>query len=142
MAASSAFFQSGAYAVVGASSTRTKFGNKVLRWYQDAGLKVTPINPKESEIEGLQVTKTLKELTNPTTTSISVITPPAVTLQVLKDAVELDIQHIWLQPGAEDAAVKEAIANDSTLSSRTIHSGPCILVLGHQLLSQAKKSNL
>lgn len=42
---SARFFASSRYAVVGASTDRAKFGNKVLRWYQAHGLPVSPINP-------------------------------------------------------------------------------------------------
>ena len=41
------FLSQGPYAVVGASSDRAKFGNKVLRAYQSKGWKVYPINPRE-----------------------------------------------------------------------------------------------
>lgn len=39
--------------VVGASSDRSKFGNKVLRCYQSHGHNVVPINKRQSVIEGI-----------------------------------------------------------------------------------------
>ena len=41
-------------AVVGASSSRAKFGNKALRAFVAQGYRVLPINPNESEVEGLK----------------------------------------------------------------------------------------
>lgn len=41
-------------AIIGASSDRSKFGNKAVRAYKRKGFKVFPINPKESKIEGLK----------------------------------------------------------------------------------------
>lgn len=92
------FFASSHYAVVGASTNRAKYGNRVLRWcvlglparvgtqltlqttrYLDHNLPVDPINPREAQIEGLPVLSSLTQLKDPASTSISVITPPAVT---------------------------------------------------------------
>lgn len=84
---------------VGASTDRSKYGNKVLRWYLDRSMNVTPVNPKAPEVEGLETIKNLHELSKPTETAVSVITPPAVTLAVLKDAEACRIPFIWLQPG-------------------------------------------
>ena len=121
MPATQDFFRSASYGVVGASTDRSKFGNtvpfltsklasnkdflclclalQVLRWYMDRTLPVQPINPKASEIEGLKAIKSLRELSSPTSTSVSVITPPSVTLSVLKEAEELGVPSLWLQPG-------------------------------------------
>ncbi|HEB52172.1 MAG TPA: CoA-binding protein, partial [bacterium] len=44
------FLAVGAFAVVGASSNRDKYGNKVLRCYAQHGLPVTAVNPRASEI--------------------------------------------------------------------------------------------
>ena len=41
-------------AVIGASSDRHKFGNKALRAFQAEGHVVIPINPNESEVEGIK----------------------------------------------------------------------------------------
>lgn len=64
---------------------------------------------------------------------MSIITPPKVTLQVLKRAKELGISKLWLQPGAEDKAVLD-YARDAGLD--IIAGGPCILVSGPSLLTQ------
>ena len=48
------FLASGPFAVVGASTDRSKYGNKVLRCYQQHGHEVYPINPKAPEVEGLK----------------------------------------------------------------------------------------
>nr|MBP9592381.1 CoA-binding protein [Steroidobacteraceae bacterium] len=48
------FLRSEAYGVVGASSRRQKYGNKVLRCYQQNGRRAIPVNPHEELIEGLR----------------------------------------------------------------------------------------
>lgn len=42
-------------AIIGASSDRSKFGNKAVRAYAAAGHKVFPVSLKEKEIEGMRV---------------------------------------------------------------------------------------
>lgn len=39
------FISSKSFAVLGASADRSKYGNKVLLWYQSHGLDVVPIHP-------------------------------------------------------------------------------------------------
>ena len=45
----------------------------------------------------------------------------------------LGIPALWLQPGAEDAAVVEYI-KENGLSERVIYGGPCILVEGDDII--------
>ena len=87
-----------AFAVVGASTDRSKFGFKILRWYIDHGLgdSTTPINPKESHIEGLDVVKSLDDLPDEPQRSVSIITPPKVTLGVLQAAASKPARGTWI----------------------------------------------
>lgn len=81
----------------------------------------------------MKTVKSINELTNPTETSISIITPPKVTLQVLKDAKKISIQHVWIQPGGEDKVVYDFVKENSD-SIHVVLGGPCILVDGPSLL--------
>ena len=56
------FLKAQAFGVVGASSDRSKYGNRVLRCYQAKGLKAVPVNPKEKEIEGAACVSSVNEL--------------------------------------------------------------------------------
>ncbi|EAU91083.1 hypothetical protein CC1G_03251 [Coprinopsis cinerea okayama7 len=134
------FLSSPYYAVIGASKDQTKYGTKVLKWYQAREYKVTPLHPKESELEGLATLKSVSDLPNPKETSISIVTPPKVTLGALQLAKELDVPALWLQPGAEDEAVIEYIKEN--LADRVIYGGPCLLVSGDDIAQGLKKSNL
>ncbi|KAM5530531.1 hypothetical protein V8D89_015808 [Ganoderma adspersum] len=121
------------YAVIGASKDQTKFGTKVLRWYQVREKDVTPVHPKEDELEGLKTVRSIAELPSPSETSISVITPAKITLGILEQAKALDIPALWIQPGAEDDAVVTYI-KENGLESKVIYGGPCILVEGDGIL--------
>lgn len=113
------------FAVVGASQNREKYGNKVLRAYQQNKLDVVPINPTADEVEGIPAVPNLSALATPVD-GISVITPPKITEKVVQEAVDLGIKNIWLQPGAESlAAIKLAEQSDVNL----ISGGPCLLVV-------------
>jgi predicted CoA-binding protein len=120
-----AFFSSGAFGVVGASTDRGKFGNKVLRCYLQSGLTAVPVNPKESRIEGIDCVASLEELPD-TVRSISVITPPRVTDLVVDAAIRRGITGIWMQPGAESSS---AVAKCREHGINVIADGSCILVV-------------
>lgn len=112
------------FAVVGASQDRTKYGNKVLRVYQQNERDVVPVNPKADQVEGVKAYADLSSIPGEID-GVSIITPPAVTEQVVKDAVARGIRNIWMQPGAESqAAIK--LAKDA--GANVIAGGPCILV--------------
>ncbi|MCW8399685.1 CoA-binding protein [Legionella sp. PATHC038] len=119
-----AFFKSKAFAVIGASSNRGKYGNKVLRCYLQNGKKVYPVNPQEDQIEGLSVFPSVRDLPDEVE-SISIITPPAVTEKVVEDAIHKGIKNIWMQPGAES---NNAIQNCKQHKINIIAGGPCILI--------------
>ena len=91
-------------AVVGASSDRRKFGNKCVRAYQRAGYQVYPVNPRESEVEGLPAFPSLAEVPEPLD-RISVYLPPPVTLQALPVMAAKQAGEVWFNPGAADGAV-------------------------------------
>lgn len=119
------FLASPAFGVVGASANRYKYGNKVLRCYLQHGRRAIPVNPNEKEIEGIPCVATIADLP-PEVKSISMITPPQVTEQLVPVAIEKGITDIWMQPGAESAtAVKLCKENKINV----IADGSCILVV-------------
>ena len=126
------FLSSKAFGVVGASSNHDKYGNKVVRCYLQHKKTVYPINPKESKIEGLTCLPNIVKLPD-TVSSISVVTSPVITLEIVKTAINKGIANIWLQPGSENIdAIKLCNANNINL----IYGGPCILVtLGYKDLN-------
>jgi len=133
------FLSATRFAVVGASKDQSKFGTRVLKWYQARAFDVTPVHPKEGELEGVKTVNALSELPGPfDETSVSIITPPKVTLGILESAKELGIRALWLQPGAEDEAVIDYV-NSSGLSDRVILGGPCVLVEGDDVIRELVK---
>ncbi|KAH6659058.1 CoA binding domain-containing protein [Truncatella angustata] len=147
-----AFFSSPHFAVVGASNNPAKFGYKIFAWYTHHSLPATPINPGSASInvdsEAYPTKSSLSDLPSPKETSVSVITPPSATLKVLKEAKELGIPAVWLQPGTfddevlkfargkgEDGYGGEVIAGDGGRGSE----GWCVLVDGERGLKAVGK---
>ncbi|MRR34066.1 CoA-binding protein [bacterium] len=114
-----------AYGVVGASANRDKYGNKVLRCYLQNGYRAIPVNPREQEIEGVPCVATVMDLPDDVE-SISVITPPRVTDEVVEMAIRKGIKHVWMQPGAESPA---AVARCRESGINVIADGSCLLVV-------------
>ncbi|GAB4296706.1 MAG: CoA-binding protein [Desulfuromonadia bacterium] len=123
------FLSSPAFGVVGASSNRDKYGNKVLRCYLMRGKDAIPVNPNETTIEGVSCVPSLGALP-PSVKSISVITPPAVTERIVEEAIAAGIENIWMQPGSQSI---RAIERCREANLNLIADGSCILVvLGYQ----------
>jgi len=119
------FLAAEGFGVVGASSKPHKYGNKVLRCYQQNQHTVVPVNPVEKEIEGLACVTSVSELPDHVS-SISIITPPQVTEKVVEQAIAKGISNIWIQPGAESA---QAITACGEAGINLIADGSCVLVV-------------
>jgi predicted CoA-binding protein len=89
-------------AILGASTDRSKFGNKAVRAFQARGYTVYPVNPKGGEIEGLAVYKSLSEIpADVKLNRISVYLPPAIGLKTLPEIAQRGCDELWLNPGSE-----------------------------------------
>ena len=123
------FLQSATFAVAGASADRAKYGNIVLRAISqliqaDPDRRLFAINPNVESVEGVDAYASLHDLPE-TPRALSIVTPPAITGRVVQDAVDLGVDRIWMQPGAEDdRAIEMARRSGITV----IAGGPCLLV--------------
>ena len=119
------FLGASAFGVVGASSNRHKYGNKVLRCYLQNQRRVMPVNPVAREIEGLECVPSVTDLYDEVS-SISIITPPQETEKVVEQAIARGIKNVWMQPGAESA---RAVAACERAGVNVIADGSCVLVV-------------
>lgn len=111
-------------AVVGASNDLSKYGARVLAALLRHGIAAYPVNPRHESVQGVRAYPTLAALPRPVT-SVSVITPPAVTEQIVEEAAQAGARILWMQPGAESPA---AVRRVRALGLEVIHGGPCLLV--------------
>ncbi len=94
-------------AIIGASNDRSKYGNKSVRAHLQQGYTVYPVNPKESQIEGLPAFKSITDVpVRPQ--RISVYLPPTVLEKILPDIAAKGCDELWLNPGAESPSVLAA----------------------------------
>lgn len=119
------FLASPAFGVVGASADRNKYGNKVLRCYLQHGRTVIPLNPGQTAIEGLRCAASIDELPDEVQ-SLSMITPPSVTRQLVPLAIARGIRNIWMQPGTVHP---DAVALCHEKGVNVIADGSCVLVV-------------
>ena len=95
-------------AVVGASSSRSKFGNKALRAYLAEGHRVIPINPNETEVEGIPTYASVLDVPDAIDMA-TVYVQPDVAYRLLDEFERKGIPEIWINPGADsDELLAEA----------------------------------
>ena len=103
------------WAVVGASTDRAKWGNRVYRDLRAGGYRVFAVNPTMTEVEGDPAWPTLSSLPERPDV-VDFVTPPPETAKVVDEALSLGIRRLWFQPGAEDdAALDRAEAAGATV---------------------------
>ena len=86
-------------AIIGASSNRSKYGNIAMRAFRAAGYKVIPINPNESEVEGLPTYASVLDVPERIDMA-TVYVPPDIGERVIEDIAKKGIGEVWLNPGA------------------------------------------
>jgi predicted CoA-binding protein len=91
-------------AIIGASSDRNKFGNKAVRAFAARGFTVFPINPHETEIEGQKAYRSVLDVPG-TIDMATVYVQPDVGVQVMDELAAKQVGEVWLNPGADGAAV-------------------------------------
>ena len=93
--------------VVGASSDRSKFGNKAVRAFREKGYDVYPVHPKEAEIEGIKAYKSILDVPATHINMVTVYLNPAVGLKVIEEIAKKKCDEVWLNPGAESDELME-----------------------------------
>src|SRR5215510_1424307 len=93
-------------AVIGASSNRSKFGNKAVRAFASHGYTVIPINPHETEVEGLKAYASVLDVPG-SIDMATVYVPGSVGIRIMDELAKKNIPEVWINPGADDDAVLE-----------------------------------
>ena len=160
-AAAKTFFSSPRFGVAGASQNTHKFGYKgtttifttltllnwsdivaVLAWYHGRSLSVQPVTPSRPSIKisstTYQTVPSPSALPFPSETSLSIITQPSVTLQVLREAKEAGIPAVWLQPGSFDDEGLEYAKREFKAGGMG-GEGWCVLVDGDTAWNMARE---
>lgn len=148
--AAAKFFTASQFAVAGASSISSKFGYKIFHWYLQENLSAIPVNPTMPSItvsgKEFPTLPSPSKVSDPQHTSLSVITPPKITANLLREAKEAGILAVWLQPGSfTDVELKYAEENwpgaavGGYADEPQGHDGWCVLVDGYAAMEAAEK---
>jgi len=108
------FLRSKKIAVVGASNDPAKYGNIVFRKLKKQGYIVFPVNPDASWVAGQICYPTVQDLPEKVDGVVIVISP-AFTEEVVKDALQMGINNIWIQPGADSLEAVKLCENQKAL---------------------------
>jgi predicted CoA-binding protein len=150
-AAAKTFMSAKHIAVAGASSIPSKFGFQIYAWYLARNMSPIAMNPTQPSVsvygKDYDTIASPSKLAEPKDTSLSVITPPAITAKILKEAKEVGVKAVWLQPGSfDDDVLQYAIeafpgaAVGGSAEGTVGHEGWCVLVDGDQALAAAGRS--
>ncbi len=114
------------WALVGFSKDPTKYGNRIYHSLTGAGYKIYPVNPKGGtyEFDGAQIYPTLKDLPEAPDV-VDIVVPPRITEGVIREAAELGLRRIWIQPGA---ASEDAVRYAQEEGIEVVYGGPCAMV--------------
>ncbi len=104
-------------AIIGCSPKPEKDSNKVAKYLQDHGFRIIPVYPKEEEILGEKVYRSLGEIPKDIQIDmVDIFRKPDVIAEVVDEALQRDdVKCIWTQLGlvhneaakkAEDAGLK------------------------------------
>lgn len=95
-------------AIIGASTDRSKYGNKAVRAFVQGGWDVVPVNPSAKTVEGLPSYGSIADVPGPLD-RISMYVPPGVGRKMLGAIAAKAPAEFFLNPGSDDAdLVREA----------------------------------
>ncbi len=98
-------------AMAGVSRNPKKFGHQVYQDLLKKEFEILPINPKTSDINGIQCYNDVNTLPNDIE-NLYIITPKSQTTEIVKQAIDKKIKRIWIQQTSDNPeAVK--LANDA-----------------------------
>lgn len=111
-------------AVIGASANKKKFGYIVFAALCEKGINSIPVNPGQTEINGVKCIKDIADLPENVEAAVF-ITKPEITEKITKQICESGtIKHIWFQQGAESKAAVDM----ATKAGKNVVYNACILM--------------
>ncbi len=98
-------------AVVGLSPKEKRPSNMVARYLQEAGYRIIPVNPGQTEILGEKCYPSLLDIPEPVDL-VNIFRKSADVLPVVEEAVKVKARAVWMQQGiVNEAAARLAREN-------------------------------
>ena len=94
-------------AVIGAGGDPDRYANKSVRAHLKAGYTVYPVHPRETNVEGLRVFRSVRDVPEPLD-RVTVYISPGALLAILPDIAAKKPREVFLNPGTESPAVVDA----------------------------------
>lgn len=110
-------------AVIGATDSPGKYGGRIYRNLKSKGFRVYAVNPNRTTVDDDPAYPSLSALPEKPDI-VDLVVPSRIGATVAREAAELDIDRIWVQPGAEGADLMEVF--DETEAQALL--GRCIMV--------------
>ena len=103
-------------ALVGASKDLTKTSSVVMKYLQEYGFKVYPVNPsmKGEKILGEKVFGSITEIGSPVEI-IDVFRPSGEAIEIAKEAVKINAKVLWLQLDIKNKEAKKIVEENNIL---------------------------
>ena len=103
-------------ALVGASKDLTKTSSVVMKYLQEYGYKVYPVNPsmKGEQILGEKVFGSITEIDSPVEI-IDVFRPSNEAIEIAKEAVKIGAKVLWLQLDIKNEEAKKIVETNNIL---------------------------
>ena len=104
------FSQCKSIAIIGVSNDQTKASTIVMKYMQEYGFKVFPVNPsaKGQKILGEEVFAKLTDIKS-SIDIVDVFRPSNEVLEIAKDTVKIEAKVLWLQLGIRSNAAKSIV---------------------------------
>jgi len=110
-------------ALVGASRDPKAFSSMASKELRAKGYRVIPVNPNADAVMGERCYPRLADLPERVDAAL-IMTPPAQTESVVRDAAAAGIKWVWMQQGAESPAAIQFCQENGI---REVH-GECIMM--------------
>ena len=103
-------------ALVGASKDLSKTSSVVMKYLQEYGFKVYPVNPsmKGEKILGEKVFGSITEIDSPVEI-IDVFRPSDEVIEIAKEAVKINAKVLWLQLNIKNEQAKKIVEENNIL---------------------------
>ena len=103
-------------ALVGASKDLTKTSSVVMKYLQDYGFKVYPVNPsmKGESILGEKVFGNIKEIDGPVEI-VDVFRPSNEVTEIARDAIKVNAKVLWLQLDIKNKDAKKIVETNDII---------------------------
>jgi predicted CoA-binding protein len=120
-------------AVVGLSSNPMRPSYGVTEYMQDAGYRIIPVNPHETEVLGEKSWARLEEVSEEIQI-VDIFRRPEEVAAVVESAIRVGAKVVWMQLGVED----DAAAQKARSAGLVVVENACILVEHRRRVLQLK----